>query len=136
MQSDINSRDQILDEKQQETLEKYLLGEVAEGLRIGIRQATELIDRMRGASVTLELESLDAIVTNKGRFGSLRELLQAAVGIIENRQEKNSALAADWSRVVNGDSFLSGVISASGVVVEEKSVINDLLDDLEFRTAD
>ena len=46
LQTDIENRDRILDEKEQATLEKYLLGEVAEGLRGGMRMASELVDLM------------------------------------------------------------------------------------------
>ncbi|WP_261343114.1 TIGR02680 family protein [Rosistilla carotiformis] len=46
LKADIENRDRILDEKEQATLEKYLLGEVAEGLRSGMRMASELVDLM------------------------------------------------------------------------------------------
>ncbi|MCA9146902.1 MAG: hypothetical protein KDB05_29195, partial [Planctomycetales bacterium] len=46
LKSDIAERDRILDEKEQETLEKYLLGEVADGLRKKMQLAAELIDLM------------------------------------------------------------------------------------------
>jgi uncharacterized protein (TIGR02680 family) len=46
LNADVASRERILDEKEQETLEKYLLGEVAEGLRVGMRMAAELVDLM------------------------------------------------------------------------------------------
>jgi hypothetical protein len=43
---EIATRERILDEKEQDTLEKYLLGEVAEGLRKGIAMAAELVEQM------------------------------------------------------------------------------------------
>ncbi len=46
LESDIQNRDQILDAREQDTLEKYLLGEVAEGLRNGMRMAAELVKLM------------------------------------------------------------------------------------------
>ncbi len=44
--SDIATRERILDEREQDTLEKYLLGEVAEGLRNGIATAADLVEQM------------------------------------------------------------------------------------------
>ncbi len=46
LRADIESRQQILDEREQDTLERYLLGEVAEGLRVGMQNADELIQMM------------------------------------------------------------------------------------------
>ena len=46
IKSEIETRERILDEREQETLEKYLLGEVAEGLRKGIATAAELVEQM------------------------------------------------------------------------------------------
>lgn len=46
IESEIATRERILDEREQDTLEKYLLGEVAEGLRKGIAMAAELVDQM------------------------------------------------------------------------------------------
>lgn len=46
IESDIATRERILDEREQETLEKYLLGEVADGLRKGIAMAAELVEQM------------------------------------------------------------------------------------------
>jgi uncharacterized protein (TIGR02680 family) len=46
LQTDIENRKKILDAREQETLEKYLLGEVTEGLRNGMRMAEELINLM------------------------------------------------------------------------------------------
>jgi DNA repair exonuclease SbcCD ATPase subunit len=43
LETDIQNREQILDAREQDTLEKYLLGEVAEGLRNGMRMASELV---------------------------------------------------------------------------------------------
>lgn len=46
IESEIKTRERILDEREQETLEKYLLGEVADGLRRGIATAAELVEQM------------------------------------------------------------------------------------------
>lgn len=46
IESEIATRERILDEREQDTLEKYLLGEVAEGLRKGIATAAELVEQM------------------------------------------------------------------------------------------
>lgn len=46
IESDIATRERILGEREQDILEKYLLGEVAEGLRKGIAMAAELVERM------------------------------------------------------------------------------------------
>lgn len=46
LNADIQNREQILDAREQDTLEKYLLGEVAEGLRTGMRMAAELVETM------------------------------------------------------------------------------------------
>ncbi len=46
LEAEITTRETILDAKEQETLEKYLLGEVAEGLRKGMRMASELVELM------------------------------------------------------------------------------------------
>lgn len=46
IESEIATRERILDEREQDTLEKYLLGEVAEGLRKGIAMAAELVELM------------------------------------------------------------------------------------------
>lgn len=46
LQSDIQNREQILDAREQDTLEKYLLGEVAEALRNGMREAAKLVTQM------------------------------------------------------------------------------------------
>lgn len=43
---EIATRERILDEREQDTLEKYLLGEVAEGLRKGIAMAADLVEKM------------------------------------------------------------------------------------------
>lgn len=46
LETDVTERERILDEKEQETLERYLLGEVADGLRRRMQQAAELIELM------------------------------------------------------------------------------------------
>jgi uncharacterized protein (TIGR02680 family) len=46
LETDIETRERILDAKEQDTLEKYLLGEVAEGLRKGMAMASELVEVM------------------------------------------------------------------------------------------
>ncbi len=46
LNSEIESRKQILDDREQDVLEKYLLGEVAEGIRVGMQSASELIASM------------------------------------------------------------------------------------------
>lgn len=46
LESDVIQREQILDEKEQETLERYLLGEVADGLRRKMQSASELVELM------------------------------------------------------------------------------------------
>lgn len=46
IEAEIETRERILNEREQETLEKYLLGEVAEGIRKGIAAAAELVEQM------------------------------------------------------------------------------------------
>jgi uncharacterized protein (TIGR02680 family) len=46
LETEITNRERILDEREQETLEKYLLGEVADGLRHGMREAAGMIESM------------------------------------------------------------------------------------------
>ena len=46
LEDGVAERDRILDEKEQETLEKYLLGEVADGLRRRMKLAAELVELM------------------------------------------------------------------------------------------
>lgn len=46
IESEIATRERILDEREQDTLEKYLLGEVADGLRKGIAMARDLVEQM------------------------------------------------------------------------------------------
>jgi uncharacterized protein (TIGR02680 family) len=46
LDAEIESRKRILDEREQEMLEKYLLGEVAEGMRVRMRTAAGLVETM------------------------------------------------------------------------------------------
>lgn len=57
LETEIGNRERILDEREQETLEKYLLGEVADGLRNGMRMASSLVDSMTKEVSTRPMKS-------------------------------------------------------------------------------